>query len=258
MMALSGVRSSCETLARNSDLMRLASSALSFSTAYFSASSTSCCACFSSCWRERRRSATVAVSARSFSSSCASFCFSAVMSVPTETKPPSFGAPLVDLQPAAVLDARLHRARAGAVVGVGKRVGDDRPAAAPGDLGVGRAGLHELVGEAVELLVLAVAEDQAVGGIPEHEGLGDRLDGVAQAEVGGARGLGEAPLLGHVDGDADQVRLVLRVRRPPRRARGSRSSARRRGACGTRGRTALRRPRIRPSASATRSASSGW
>ena len=126
MMALSGVRSSCETLARNSDLMRLASSAFSFSTAYFSASSTSCCACFSSCWRERRRSATV-VGQRALVLEKLRLVLLQRRDVGADRDEAAVvGAPLVDLQPAAVLDARLDRARAGAVVGRRKAVGDDR------------------------------------------------------------------------------------------------------------------------------------
>ena len=89
MMALSGVRSSWLILARNSDLVRLASSARSFSSAYFSARSTICCACCSSFWRDWRRSAMVAIRRRSPSISLPSWRFSWVMSVPTETKPPS-------------------------------------------------------------------------------------------------------------------------------------------------------------------------
>ncbi len=45
MMALSGVRSSWLILARNSDLARLAVSASAFCSRYFSARSASCCAC---------------------------------------------------------------------------------------------------------------------------------------------------------------------------------------------------------------------
>src|SRR6266704_523144 len=102
--ALSGVRSSWLILARNSDLVSFASSARSFSSAYFSASSTICCACSSSFWRDWRRSAIV--------------------------------------------------------------------------------------------------------GVPEDEGLRDRLDGIAEADVGCLRALDQAHLLGDVDRDADQVRLA--------------------------------------------------
>ena len=72
-------------------------------------------------------------------------------------------------------------------------------------------GLHQIVGQPVELLVLAVAKDEAVVGVPQHEGLRDRLDGVAQAQVASARRFGQPTLLGDVDGDADEMRLVFGV-----------------------------------------------
>ena len=85
MMALSGVRSSWLMLARNFDLVWLASSARVFSSAYFcarSASSAACC--FSVAW-VRLRSITVARSRRSLSTSLRSCSLMRVMSVPTDT-----------------------------------------------------------------------------------------------------------------------------------------------------------------------------
>ena len=60
----------------------------------------------------------------------------------------------------------------------------------------------------MELLVFRVAHDEAVVGVPQDEGLGDGLDRVAEADVGGLRPLDQPHLLGHVDGDADEVRLA--------------------------------------------------
>ena len=57
---------------------------------------------------------------------------------------------------------------------------------------VGRAGGDRRVGQAVQLLELRVAQHQAVVGVPQHEGLGDRLDGVAQPDVGGGGPLDQA------------------------------------------------------------------
>ena len=64
------------------------------------------------------------------------------------------------------------------------------------------------VRHAVELLVLRVAHDEAVVGVPQDEGLGDGLDRVAEADVGGLGALDQTHLLGDVDGDADEVRLA--------------------------------------------------
>ena len=89
MMALSGVRNSWLILARNSDLERLASSARLRSAAYLSASSAKRCDCSSAIWRSFCKSRTVLISVRSDCKRFTSCCFNAVMSVPTETKPPS-------------------------------------------------------------------------------------------------------------------------------------------------------------------------
>ena len=57
----------------------------------------------------------------------------------------------------------------------------------------------------MELLEFRIAEHEVVVGIPEHEGLGDRLDGVVQAGVGAGGLLVQAALLGHVHRDADEM-----------------------------------------------------
>ena len=69
MMALSGVRNSCDMLARNSDLARLAASARSFSRMYLLLISTSSLARSCSALRARLRSWIVAISRRSLSTS---------------------------------------------------------------------------------------------------------------------------------------------------------------------------------------------
>ena len=60
----------------------------------------------------------------------------------------------------------------------------------------------------VELLVFRVAHDQAIVGVPQDKGFRDRLDGVAEPDIGRLRALDELHLLGDVDGDADQMRLA--------------------------------------------------
>ena len=119
------------------------------------------------------------------------------------------GAPLVDLQPAPVGEPRLIGARALVarrdVVGVDDDlVGDDRRLAEPRQFGVGGAGARRVQRQIVQMLIFGVAEHQAIVGVPQHESFRDRLDGVAQALVGGRGDLGLAHPLGDVDGDADQ------------------------------------------------------
>jgi hypothetical protein len=60
----------------------------------------------------------------------------------------------------------------------------------------------------VQALEVRIAEHQPVVGVPQYEGFRDGLDGVAQPQVGFHSALGEASLLGDVDGDADQVRAA--------------------------------------------------
>ena len=143
MMALSGVRSSWLILARNSDLARLASSARSFSSAYFSASSTICCACSSSFWRDWRRSAMVAIRRRSPSISLPSWRLSWVMSVPTETKPPSLvrRSLICSQRPSSSCSSKLRAPSSGrpSAIDLGA---DERLPPGRDHLGIGRAGLR--------------------------------------------------------------------------------------------------------------------
>ena len=74
---------------------------------------------------------------------------------------------------------------------------------------IGRAGHAHARRQRMELLVLGIAQDQLVIGIPQHEGFGNILDRVLEAEF---RFLVEAVgefLRGDVDGDADEMRRVL-------------------------------------------------
>ncbi len=52
---------------------------------------------------------------------------------------------------------------------------------------------------------MGIAEHQAIFRVPQHEGFRNGLDGVAQPQVGLHGFLGEALVLGDVDGDADQM-----------------------------------------------------
>ncbi len=67
------------------------------------------------------------------------------------------------------------------------------------------AGHQHIVRQAIGLLVMGVAHHQTVVLVPQHEGFRRALDGVGQALVGFCIALGQAVLLGHVHGDADQV-----------------------------------------------------
>ena len=123
------------------------------------------------------------------------------------------GAALVDLQPAAVLQAGLEGAGAHILLLAAQElVLHFRRAAERHHLRIGLA-LELRVGrKLVQLLEFRVAEHEVVVGVPEHEGLGDRLDGVVQARVGLGGLLFQAALLGHVDGDADEMaRRVVRI-----------------------------------------------
>ena len=175
------------------------------------------------------------------------------MSVPTETKPPSLvrRSLICSQRPSSSCSSKLRAPSSGRPSD--DDLGADQRLPAGGDhVGIGRAGHQRRVRHAVELLVLRIAHDEAVVGVPQDEGLGDRLDRVAEADVGGLGALDQAHLLGDVDGDADEVRLAGSRGRPARRGRGARSSGRRRGACGTCG-----RPWLRPCRRATRRAPSG-
>ena len=113
------------------------------------------------------------------------------------------------MQPAAVLDLRLIGA-AVVVIGTGDRhaLGDDRLGRRGDHLVIRAAGAHRVVGQAVELLIFAVAHDQAVVAVPQHEGFGDRLHGVAKPRILVGRAGSEVLLGNH--GDAGQARLAIR------------------------------------------------
>ncbi len=116
------------------------------------------------------------------------------------------GAALADVQPAAVVELGLEGARARAL-GRGLVVaGAHLRHAADFEHGlVGSAGNDGGVGQLVQTLEVRVAEHEAIARVPQHEGLRNGLDRVAKTEVGFHCLLGEALLLGDVDGDADQV-----------------------------------------------------
>ena len=61
----------------------------------------------------------------------------------------------------------------------------------------------------MQLLEIRVAQYQAVLRVPDHEGFGDGLDGVTQAQIGLDRALDQCLLLGDVDGDPDQMRSAV-------------------------------------------------
>ena len=76
------------------------------------------------------------------------------------------------MQPAAVLDLRFVGAGiVGILAGDGDALGDDGLGSGSNDLVIGAAGLHHVVAEAMELLILAVAHHQTVLIVPQHEGL---------------------------------------------------------------------------------------
>jgi hypothetical protein len=68
---------------------------------------------------------------------------------------------------------------------------------------------NRAVRQVVQLLEVGVAQHQTVLRIPQHEGFRDGLDRVAQANVGRHRLLHQLLLLGHIDGDADEVQARL-------------------------------------------------
>ncbi len=120
------------------------------------------------------------------------------------------GAPLADVQPAAVLELRLEGARARNIRAAGDGLAAHHRLAAGRDHRfVGGADRDRLVGQVVQLLEIRIAQHQAIIGVPQHEGFRDGLDGVAQAHVGGHRLLDQILLLGDVDRDADQMRARL-------------------------------------------------
>ncbi len=120
------------------------------------------------------------------------------------------GAAFADLQPMAVVELRLEGACAGNGRVLAGKLGADDVLAAGLDHGfVGRAGGDRLVGQAVQILEIRVAQHQAVLVVPQHEGFRNGLDGVAQPDVRRGGPLDQRLLLGDIDRDADQVHARL-------------------------------------------------
>ena len=148
------------------------------------------------------------------------------------------GAPLADMQPAAVLDLGLEGARARRRRAALVQPGADLRHAADLDHGlVGCAGDHRGIRQLVQALEVRVAQHQAIFRVPQHEGFRNGLDRVAQPKIGLDGLFGEALLLGDVDRDADQVQAgVAGGRGSARSAPAARSSGRRCAACERSGR----------------------
>ena len=88
-------------------------------------------------------------------------------------------------------------------------VAHDRLAARRDHRLVGGADGDCFVGQMMQLLKIGIAQHKAIVGIPQYEGLGDGLDGVAQPHVGRDGFLDQVFLFGNVDGDADQMQTGL-------------------------------------------------
>ena len=122
------------------------------------------------------------------------------------------GPAFADMQPAPVIEERFEGAGARRLrLVIGDRGPDDRFLSGGHDRGVSRAGYDGFVRQVMQLLEVRVAQDQAVVGVPQHECFRNRLDGVAQPQVRRRGLLHQRPLLGGVDGDADEVQAGLAV-----------------------------------------------
>jgi hypothetical protein len=122
-----------------------------------------------------------------------------------------FGASFVDLQPSPVAEPRFVGPRAGLrALADGNLRLHLRRRAHRHQLPIGGAGDDSFLRQIVQALEFRIAHHEAVVGIPQHEGLRNRLDGIAQAHVGGFGLLGEQLLVGDVDGDADEMRAFVR------------------------------------------------
>jgi hypothetical protein len=109
------------------------------------------------------------------------------------------------MQPAAILKLGLIGAGFFAVATVHLDALADDGICGGGDDGfIAGAGADGGVGQAVELLVLAVAHHQAVLVVPQHEGFRDGFHGVAQPRIGVEGGGGLLMLQG---GDCREQRL---------------------------------------------------
>ena len=91
---------------------------------------------------------------------------------------------------------------------------DDRLFPCGDDGGVGGGGKNGAVRQAVQFLKIGIAKNQAVIGVPQHEGFRDRLDGVAQPQIRGRCFRHKILLFRNVDRDTDEMqsRLVLLAR----------------------------------------------
>ena len=119
------------------------------------------------------------------------------------------GAALRQEQPAAVRQQRLGGALAAGEGRAGHGMAVDRLAGLGHDGGQRRAARHVRLGQAEGLAIFGIAQDQAILAVAQDEGLGDVLDGVVELGVGLVGAARQLLLLGHVDGHADQMDLVL-------------------------------------------------
>ena len=115
-----------------------------------------------------------------------------------------------NVQPASVVELRLEGAGARRLCAGLLQSGAHLRHAADLDHGlVRRAWGHRRIRQFVQALEMRIAEHEAVFRVPQHEGFRDCLDRVAQPQVGLHGLLGEALLLGDVDGNADQVQPAV-------------------------------------------------
>ena len=171
------------------------------------------------------------------------------------------GAALADVQPVAVIELRLEGARARRLAWRSRAAGCGLPAC-----GRLRSRSHRRcrastarIRQLVQALEVRVAEHQAVFRVPQHERFRDGLDRVAQPQIGFDSSLGEALLLGDVDGDADQMQAGIgRALAESRSGPAARSSGRWRAASGNSGRCGRSSPEMSWSAMANRSMSSDF
>ena len=115
------------------------------------------------------------------------------------------GAPLADVQPPAVIELRLEGAGAGDLALAGDLGAHHRFASGRHHRFIRGAGLDRRVRQIVKLLEIRVAQYKAVLRVPNHKGLGDGLDGIAQPQIRLDRSLDQCLLLGDVDGNPDQM-----------------------------------------------------
>ena len=120
------------------------------------------------------------------------------------------GPSLADLEPTAVGELGLESAGGGAGrFDVAQLAPDRRQGAPPHDFVVAPPGGSVLGAERVKVAELRIAKDELVARVPQNERLGDCLDRVAQAHVGGGVRFRELALFGHVDGDPDEMAAAI-------------------------------------------------